>query len=118
MINGVEILATQEVAVGFAFNWIALFITFVAVFVVYILFGIIMSKLHNDWNQLLIGVIVGIGFGCIFGIVAGFSIKTPVEYKEQYKVVISDEVPMNDFLEHYEIISQEGKIYTVVKRND
>jgi hypothetical protein len=41
----------------------------------------------------------------------------PDEYETQYKVTISDEVFMNDFLDRYEIIDQEGKIYTVRERN-
>jgi Na+/melibiose symporter-like transporter len=35
----------------------------------------------------------------------------------RYKVTISDEVSMNDFLERYEIVDQEGKIYTVRERD-
>ena len=31
----------------------------------------------------------------------------------EYKVTINDSVKMNDFFEQYEIIDQEGKIYTV-----
>lgn len=31
----------------------------------------------------------------------------------EYKVTIDDRVSMNDFYEHYEIKSQEGKIYTI-----
>lgn len=34
-----------------------------------------------------------------------------------YKVTVSDDVKMNEFLEQYEIVSQEGKIYTVKLRS-
>ena len=34
----------------------------------------------------------------------------------EHKVIINDSVKMNDFLEHYEILDQEGKIYTVRER--
>lgn len=37
----------------------------------------------------------------------------PTAYETHYKVLISDEVSMNEFLEQYEIIDQEGKIFTV-----
>lgn len=57
----------------------------------------------------LLGTIIGIGFGCLSSI--------PTEYQTQYKVTISDEVLMNEFLEKYEIIGQEGKIYTVRERS-
>lgn len=41
--------------------------------------------------------------------------KTDISHIE-YKVTIDDSVSMNEFLEKYEIIDQEGKIYTVKER--
>lgn len=67
----------------------------------------------NGWLiGLLIGGIVAIAVGLSFG----FAIGKTTEYETRYKVTISDEVSMNEFLEHYEIIDQEGKIYTVRER--
>ena len=40
------------------------------------------------------------------------------KYETQYKVTISDEVKMDEFCEKYEIIEQDGKIYTVRERNE
>ena len=34
----------------------------------------------------------------------------------EYKVTIDDSVSMNEFLDKYEILGQEGKIYTVKER--
>ena len=41
--------------------------------------------------------------------------KNNVGYIE-YKVIIDDSVSMNEFLDKYEILDQEGKIYTVKER--
>ena len=116
--DGVEILAIEEVAVEFAFNWMAFFICFCVIFVILVLFGIIMSTIYDDWKQLIVGVITGTLLGGLFGLSFGFGIGIPTEFENQYKVTISDEVSMNDFLDRYEIIDQEGKIYTVRERND
>ena len=35
----------------------------------------------------------------------------------EYKVTIDDSVSMNEFLDKYEIIGQEGKIYTVKEKD-
>lgn len=35
-----------------------------------------------------------------------------------YQVIIDDSVPVNEFFERYEVIEQNGKIYTVRERND
>jgi hypothetical protein len=113
---GVEILATQDVATAFTFNWIECFIVFGIAFGLFVIGGIIASWIHDDISMLGAMFIAGIIFGVLFGAVVGFFDGTPIEYETQYKVTISDEVPMNDFLEKYEILDQEGKIYTVRER--
>ena len=40
----------------------------------------------------------------------------PTKYETRYKVTIYYDMLMNDFLEKYEIASQDGKIYTVRER--
>jgi hypothetical protein len=61
-------------------------------------------------------MILGIVFGFMFGGMFGAAFGIPVAYENQYKVTITDEVKMNDFIEKYEILDQEGKIYTVKER--
>lgn len=59
--------------------------------------------------------------GCVLGAFAGLGSakeQLPLEYETHYKVTISDEVSMNEFLSKYEIIDQEGKIYTVREIED
>ena len=36
----------------------------------------------------------------------------------EYKVTIDDSVPMKEFLSKYEIINQEGEIFTIVEREN
>lgn len=40
-----------------------------------------------------------------------------IDYIE-YKVVISEDVRLNDFLDKYEILDQEGRIYTVKEKEN
>ena len=116
--TGIEILAEQEVATEFAFNWTAFWITFGVIFGIFVLIGIITSVCSDDWPNLLCGIIIGVITGLFFGAMVGDkALHTPVAYETQYKVTVSDEVPMNEFLEKYEIIDQEGKIYTIRERN-
>ena len=118
MINGVEILATQEVVSVSMFNWSAYWICAGLVFAIFLIAGIATCACYSDFESLVIYVIVGIVCAAILGLIPGFAFKVPTEYETQYKVTISDEVQMNDFLERYEIVSQEGKIYTVRERKD
>lgn len=47
----------------------------------------------------------------------GALIKTDEIIDTEYDVIISDEVSMNEFTEKYEIIEQNGNIYTVKERD-
>ena len=74
--------------------------------------GLIVTLINED----PVGIIAGVILGIIAGIIGGTRVAAnalPVEYETQYKVTISDEVSMNDFLAKYEIVDQEGKIYIV-----
>ena len=114
---GVEILAVEEVAVGFGFNWLYFWIA-VGIFIgVGLITGLITSYLECDFIMLGICISIFIPIGMFFGLIYGFADAPQTAYETQYKVAISDEVKMNEFLEKYEIIDQEGKIYTVRERD-
>ena len=114
--NGVEILAINEIVAETTFNWVAFLIPFCIVVALFLGIGFLFSSMYKDKSNILIGMILGIAFGCVFGCMCGFGFGNPVAYENQYKVIISDEVHMNDFLEKYEVLDQEGKIYTVRER--
>ena len=110
--TGVEILAAEEIVTSYTFSFQAYFLFIFSITVGCIIIGII-TGLPDD---ILYGIQVGLAFGITFGLVVGLIpawSTVPNEYETQYKVTISDEVPMNDFLARYEIIDIEGKIYTV-----
>ena len=110
-------MATEEVAIAFTFNWIGCFTIFGVAIGLFLLAGAIAGFIHDDISLFGALAIVGIIFSVFIGALVGFFDGTPTEYETHYKVIISDEVSMNDFLEEYEIIDQEGKIYTVRERN-
>ena len=104
--TGVEILAVEEVVTAFGFCWAG----FICLTIVGLLFGAFFC--------LGCGSIPASLFIFAFALAGAFFVGfeadgIPTEYEPQYKVTISDEVLMTDFLSRYEIVSQEGKIYTV-----
>ena len=107
--SGVEILATEEIVSEYAYSWSTFFITFSVLLCVFVIIGIIF---HDIPFFMFLGLFCGFIIGGLFGDVN----KVPIEYKTQHKVLISDEVLMNDFLSKYEIVDQEEKIYTVVEK--
>lgn len=114
--TGVEILATQEVVIDYIFDWQIYFIV-LAVSIIFV--GIL--SIISLYPDVIIGITVGCITGALIGLLVGLipaNMTTPSEYETRYKVIISDEVSMNEFLARYEIIDQEGKIYTVREIDD
>lgn len=110
--TGVEILSVGEIGVGSAFNWIMA-----------ILGGGFIGLVVGFWGAAMedsigFGTILFIAIFIVIGAIIGFSDAKPTHYVPTYKVVISDEVSMNDFMEKYEILEQDGRIYTVKERED
>ena len=119
MIEGVEILSQSEVGTNIAMNW-WVFGIIVGIFVV---IGFIISAINTqpdgiEWlGCIFIGLLTGL-VGCLIGYIGGMVAGEPTEFETQYKVIISDEVQMNEFLEKYEIVDQEGKIYTIREKGE
>ena len=114
--NGVEILAVEQVATAFGFGWS-----------LFIILGVLFSSLiggitwclawENDLPRLKTGITVSVGIviALAFAALIGGVSETgaPTAFETHYKVTISDEVSMNEFLERYEIVDQDGKIFIV-----
>lgn len=116
--SGVEILASNEVAIAWAsWNWTNFWIVIGIAFGVALFVGFIAGLSEMDITfGLIIFLMIFIVGGGILGILVGTSTGEPIEYETQYKVIIDDTVSMNEFIEKYEIVEQEGKIYTVRER--
>lgn len=111
--QGVEILTSAQVVTEWSPNMTAFWITVVVVLVAFIIGGIIFSIQEDDWSILYIFIMCGAIVNLILGCFTGELLKTPASYETEYKVIISDEVTLNEFYEHYEVIAQDGKIFTV-----
>jgi hypothetical protein len=111
--TGVEILASEEVAITFGFCWGVLLLMACAGLAIGIMCFLGGRPGDGHIAASIIVFIIMTAVGCAMG----FGVDgAPIEHETQYKVTISDEVSMNEFLEHYEIIDQEGKIFTVRER--
>lgn len=111
--NGVEILFIEQVAIDWKYNWAVFWITLTIICALVLFIGVTESIKSKDWMCLLVSILFATVLGAPLAFMFGWVTKTPIEYANQYKVTISDEVLMNEFTEKYDIISQEGRIYTV-----
>lgn len=118
MLEGIEVLSTFEVVTKTQFNWTAFWIVLAIMIGICAIIGLISALSGSyDWLILPIMILLGVAFGAVIGFLFGKMMETPVEYETQYKVIISEEVPMTEFTEKYEIVDQEGKIFTIRERN-
>lgn len=109
--NGVEILSSETIYNGILPEWC--FIVGIVLGMVSIIVTIQCCVNFHDIAGSIFGVLAVI---CtIISVLSAIPSETNVDHIE-YKVTIDDSVSMNEFLDKYEILDQEGKIYTVKER--
>lgn len=115
--NGVEILASEKIVSETAFGWTGFWITFGIIFIISLSLAI--AAIRDKCISIGVSfIVIGLIAASLLGASIGKIAEKPIAYKNRYKVIISDEVSMNEFNERYEVIDQEGKIYTVEERED
>lgn len=116
--TGVEILNETQVVAESVFNRTAFWIAGSIILGIFIIIGVILSITEGtnlvEWVAL---ICAGIILGLIFGFIIGIWYETPTKYETHYQITIDDSVSMTDFLDKYEIIDTEGKIFTVKERD-
>lgn len=103
--NGIEILSSFEYVTKYGWNpWIFAALSGITVLLAFVFY---FAK-----NEYFIFVIV---IGLLASIIVSSPVcgSTPTEYETRYKVIIDNTVSLNEFFETYEIVDQEGRIYTV-----
>ena len=108
MLQGVEILS-QEVVNTVRCNYSILIIGIIVSMSLGVFFSCL-AKSYCGQAILFLGIFISLIFTLTFFIPTG-------EYT-QYKVTISDKVNFVEFNEKYEIISQDGEIYTIKEREE
>ena len=98
--EGVEILAIGQIGVGSGFNWLMAIIAGFLCGAIAFAFGLI----NNDT---IIAIVIGLFAAILAGLFVGLADVIPTHYVPTYKVIISDEVSMNEFTERYEILEQD-----------
>jgi hypothetical protein len=67
---------------------------------------------YEKIQKIVIVFFVAGAIGTIVSVIGAF-IPTDRIADTRYQVTVSDEVTLNEFYEHYEVIAQDGKIFTV-----
>lgn len=109
MLEGVEILSTYTGYIkAFNFTW------FFAIIIAALITGIICSIIVSDYEVIVLCLIAGTFIGAAVGII---NERTIGEYPI-YKITVSEDVNFTEFNDAYEILEQDGKIYTIKERDE
>ena len=111
--EGIKILSTEDIVSKTEFNLNIALIACIIIFAVFIILGIFVSIKEHNWLNLMIIGFIGLFASILVAIGCGITFAKPIKYTTQYKVIISNEVSFVDFYEKYEIIEQDGEIYTI-----
>lgn len=116
MMNGVEVLTQTEImAKNPIIETVGIIATILMViFVLIALFALIDNK---DILSIVAAIIAGVTItaSIVCAILWETALVSTGEY--EYQVTVDDSVSMNEFYEKYEVISVEGKIYTIRLKN-
>lgn len=111
--EGIEILSVGEEIIRSGFNWTAAAIAFIVLGII----GALVYFAEGGIDKTS-AVIITLIIGLVFASINGFMIAPKVGSIPTYKVIIEDSVNFNEFNEKYEIIEQDGRIYTIKERGE
>ena len=117
--QGIEFLTSTQVATEWAFNWTGFWWTLGIIFGVCLIISIwyVVSD-QCEWGIIPALSITGIIIGSIGGTGIGKAAENPIAYETHYKVTISEEVSLKDFYEYYDVVEQDGKIFTIREKDN
>ena len=64
---------------------------------------------YENVKDFIINLVLSILLGLVFGFIFGAIFQNPCKYETEYKVIVSDEVSMNEFNENYEIVDKKKR---------
>lgn len=113
MLDGITVLdiGTKVVSYTWGWSWAAFIWTFIG-FIAVIVSIICLVSGDGCGGLLVVGSLI-IAIGLFI-----FSHAAPAKIISTYKVIIDDSVSMVAFYNKYEVLNVEGKIYTIIERED
>ena len=116
MMNGITILYQEPIYKIICVNENIL--NLLALLFIFMIFGAFISSLCMSFKGTIIFSVLALITILSIAVLDSRSTSTEELDHYEYKVAIDDSVPMKEFLSKYEIINQEGEIFTIVEREN
>ena len=116
MIDGITVLSQQTVNEDYLSMGILVCAMCTFMGLLFLLLAISARNMYLNGPAVLSGIVfavcilLGILFLCI-------GITNRNENHVEYKVILDDDVSYNEFISRYEMVDQDGKIYTIKEKN-
>lgn len=111
LMEGLTLLNTETQG---AYNWIGYILAAVCLIPLsFVIWCIISAAQLQDIGVVFLCSIVALATICLFGVCINVAQEKPTTV---YKVTIDDTVSMVEFYERYEILDQEGLIFTITEK--
>lgn len=120
MLKGINVLNTYDVVSSEYHDVIFPAVAFTIITVsgiALIIYLLLDTKRIKDAVVPLLIVVIFTLF-CMFGSIYGFTHLPENKYQTRYEVTINDDVNFNEFNSKYQVVKQEGLIYTIVEKTD
>lgn len=108
-----EILNVGTATIDYLGGWSASVIIFIIFGVIFLIVGLLAGIWDYSSSAMIFCVI---GVLCIFGAFYDYHTNNPVKVTT-YQVILDDDISYNEFVEKYEVIKQEGRIYTIYEKD-
>lgn len=125
--NGITVLSVGEYTQTIGGVW-TIGVVLLLVFVILTLILGAMAFFASDTAGCFVGLFARFIGGCFVGLFAcfigGCMIASSIQESgpqisiPQYKVIVSDSVPYNEFVEKYKVLDIEGEIYTIIDKEE
>lgn len=110
--EGIEVLSIGSIGVNQVFNWDAAIIGGLVLGFLCSLYGFFST------DSPLVGIAIFVIMGLFFGFVLGISVEKYADTVPTYKVTVNDTISINEFYERYEVLEQDGKIFTIKEKTE
>lgn len=112
--TGMEILAAHEIMKS-TFNWVCFIIGMIIVATGIMILTWTNPMYEEKKNNIITAFMFILVFTIPVAVIAAHTGEKVPDHTE-YKVQLSDEVPIAEFLSTYQIIDQEGQILTIIEK--
>lgn len=116
--TGINYLTSNQVAIEWAPNITVFWAILAVIFIILVIAGIVVAFQEDNIIPFGLFVVTGLFIGTFFGSIGAEVASVPVQYETQYQVTITDEANIQEFLDKYEVVKQDGKIFTIREKDN